>query len=141
MTEFDIFLLAFPERSGGHHVEAARLAWGRALARAPASTIIAAAERYRDACIGKEPRYVMGAARWLSESRWREFKSPESGDLRSSPEVRGLVRPPDCGGLIWIEYGTREWEAWSRFYKATRGKTPPLDQRGGWRFPGPEPPS
>lgn len=38
-------------------------------------------------------------------------------------------------GLVWIAAGGPEWAAWSAFYRATKGKTQPMDSRGGWRFP------
>jgi hypothetical protein len=120
---FARFLAAFPERDGGHDADAAREAWGRAIGRADPVTIIAGAARSRE---GQLARYTMSARRWLDEGRWR-VAAPISG--ASSPSA-----------LVWIAYGSPAWDAWAAFYKLTRGKTPPMDRRGGWRFAGPEPP-
>jgi hypothetical protein len=121
---FTRFLAAFPQRDEPHDVDAAREAWGRALGRASPEAIIAGAEAYALAMEGRPRRYVMSARRWLDESRWRDVS----------------LRIEEKSPLVWIPYGTAQWDAWSAFYRATRGKTPPIDRRGGWRFPGPEPP-
>lgn len=41
---------------------------------------------------------------------------------------------------VWISASTPEWRAWVAFWKATKGRTPPTDKRGGWRFPSRTPP-
>lgn len=121
---FDRFLKIFPQRRESFDVERTREAWGRAIKRALPTTIIAAAAEYQRAREGKPTRYTLTARRWLDESRWRDL-SP------SRPGVRTL---------IWIHYGSAEWWLWSAFYRATRGKSPPMDRRGGWRFPARSPP-
>ena len=36
---------------------------------------------------------------------------------------------------VWIAGGSQEWNAWSAFWRATKGAEPaPFDKRGGWRF-------
>ncbi len=111
---FERFVAAFPQRPEGVDASPARAAWQAALARADAETIIAAAVAYAKACEGREPRYIMSARRWLAENRWLAAPRPQ---------------------LVWIALDTPEWRAWSAFYRATRGKTPPFDKLGGWRFP------
>ncbi len=130
---FNRFINAFPARDEPHDLQAAREAWGRALTRAPAATIIAGAEAYARATERRERRYIMGAARWLREGRWRDtglLFQPSDG-----PKNRPVPR------LVWIEYGSREWAAWDSHYRATRGKTPPQSIRGGWWFPSSAPPN
>jgi hypothetical protein len=133
---FNRFMAAFPARDEPHDVAAAREAWERAIGRADSEAIILGSEAYARAREGQPARYTMGAARWLRESRWRDA-APVSGD----PGDAGRNRHADIEQLTWIEYGSLEWEAWSVFYRATRGKTPPQDMRGGWRFPSRWPPA
>jgi hypothetical protein len=123
---FERFIQAFPQREGGNERAAARTAWRGAVARcADPERIIAGALAYAAATAGRERRYVMSARRWLNESRWREVVS-----LNFEEKPR----------LIWIDYGTPEWRAWSNHWRATKGKSPPLDAKGGWRFPSLNPP-
>lgn len=42
---------------------------------------------------------------------------------------------------VWISATSPEWREWSAFWKATKGRTPPQDRRGGWRFPSRIPPA
>jgi hypothetical protein len=63
----------------------------------------------------------MVARRWLNESRWRDVAAPKFG--------------PSNPRLVWIEYGSPEWRAWDAHYRQTRGKSPPVDAKGGWRRP------
>jgi hypothetical protein len=123
---FSRFMTVFPEREGGHDFEAAKLEWPRAIERACPETIIAGATAYRIATKGRSARYVMSARRWLADSRWRD-SSPASG--------------PSSAPLVWIAYGSKEWNAWDYHFRMTRGKSPPQDRRGGWRFPSRTPPA
>ncbi len=117
---FEQFVAAFPQRTDGMDAAAARGDWESAVRRASAETILDGARAYRKATEGRERRYVMGARRWLREGRWR--------DARTS-------RP-----LVFVPADTAAWRAWSDFYKATRGKSPPQSRRGGWWFPQEFPP-
>lgn len=122
---FSRFLAAFPERADGHDADAAREAWERATRRAQPETIVAGAQAYALATEGRPARFVMSARRWLNESRWRDA-APGSA--------------PAQPALVWIEYGSAAWTAWAAHWRATRGKSPPVDRQGGWRFPAPTPP-
>jgi hypothetical protein len=117
---FAKFLDAFPEREGGHDVDAVLLAWRGALRRAHAETLIAGALSYRAVTEGRERRFIMSPRRWLSEGRWRDVRPPQS------------IAP----ALVWIKHGSAEWQAWTQF----NGRAAPLDRRGGWRFPSKFPP-
>jgi hypothetical protein len=125
---FNRFMAIFPPRDEPHDAAAAREAWERAIGRTDSEAIILGAEAYARAREGQPARYTMGAARWLREARWRDV-GPVSAQ-------KGEQLP-----LVWISFGSREWEAWAEFYRATRGKTPPQDMRGGWRFPSRWPPA
>jgi hypothetical protein len=123
---FERFMKAFPQRDGGNDLEAAWTAWQGAVARgADPEMIVAGALAYAAATAGRERRYVMSARRWLNESRWRDVVFAEIGE-----------KPR----LIWIEYGSSEWWAWAEHWRATKGKSPPVDAKGGWRFPSLNPP-
>jgi hypothetical protein len=69
-----------------------------------------------------------------------------AAEKRSTRQIAEAVRAfageeaVQTSGLVWIASGTPEWAAWSSFYRATKGKTPPLDRRGGWWFSGRKPP-
>ena len=123
---FERFMQAFPEREGGNDLEIARMAWRGAVARgADPEEIIVAALAYAAETAGRPRRYIMSVRRWLNESRWREVVVAEIGE-----------KPR----LIWIDYGSAEWWAWAEHYRATKGKSPPVDAKGGWRFPSLNPP-
>jgi hypothetical protein len=123
---FERFFEAFPQRDGGNDLAAARMAWRGAVARGAApEMIVAGALAYAAATEGRPRRYVMGARRWLNESRWRETVFLK---------IEGKPR------LVWIEYGSPEWWAWAEHWRATKGKSPPVDAKGGWRFPSLNPP-
>ena len=128
-TTFRRFLDLFPERDEPHDETAAREAWTRALERADPEAILAGARAYRKAREGQPARYTMTARRWLQESRWRDA-GPVSG-----PPVKAQT------GLVWIALDAPGWREWEAFYRATKGKTPPQDRRGGWWFPSRLPPS
>lgn len=115
------FLAAFPERPEGHNVEAARVAWERAIMRASPEAIIAGAQAYASETAGRERRYVMSAHRWLAESGWF------CGRLRSRSEAQPIQ--------VWIRYGSPEWWRLAAAWRVTKGKGPPIDRNGGWRFP------
>ena len=42
---------------------------------------------------------------------------------------------------VWISASAPEWRAWAEYWRATKGRTPPQDKRGGWRFPSRTPPA
>jgi hypothetical protein len=43
---------------------------------------------------------------------------------------------PVATGAVWLSSGSPEWRAWTAY----RGRSPPIDKRGGWRFPSRWPP-
>ena len=126
---FDEFWRAFPQREGDNPEQPALAAFRKAVAAgADPEAITAGAKAYASATAARERRYIASAARWLSEGRWRgETSAPR------------LHAPPDSIG-VWISATSPEWRAWSDHWRATKGKTPPVDAKGGWRFPSLNPP-
>jgi hypothetical protein len=41
---------------------------------------------------------------------------------------------------VHVKRGTPQWTAWEDFYRATKGKAPPVDAQDGWLFPTEYPP-
>lgn len=111
------FLAAFPARPEGHNVEAARVAWERAIMRASPETILAGARAYAVERAGQPERFTLTARRWLDEQRWRS--APQKGETAPT---------------VWIAYGSPEWWRLAAAWRATKGKGPPIDRRGGWWF-------
>ncbi|MGJ0509969.1 MAG: hypothetical protein ACR652_23145 [Methylocystis sp.] len=48
--------------------------------------------------------------------------------------------PTPAAALVWIPAGSDEWRAWAAHWRETKGKSPPVDRRGGWFFPSKWPP-
>ncbi len=125
---FQSFLAAFPERDEPHAAEPARAAWRKAVRDGAApETLIAGASAYRTATAGRERRFVVSAARWLAEGRWRD----------AAPKPAAPLKEPG----VWIADGSPEWRAWAVHWQETRGVSPPRDAKNGWRFPTLWPPS
>ncbi|CAJ0891038.1 hypothetical protein AMST5_04100 [freshwater sediment metagenome] len=129
---FENFLAAFPDRGADNPRGPAFAAWRRAVSSgAEPEEIVRAAKAYRAAVGGRERRFICSAARWLSEGRWR-------GE-GAAPGLSKPGAPPVSSGL-WIAADSPEGRAWAEHWRATRGKSPPMDARGGWRFPSLVPP-
>jgi hypothetical protein len=125
---FDEFWKAFPSRDGDNPIEPARAAWREVVAGgAEAERMIAAAKAYAASVAGRERRYVASAARWLGERRWQGAQ-PISQTTTAAPGV-------------WIMKDSPDWTAWAGHWRATKGKSPPVDAKGGWRFPSQHPPA
>ena len=126
--DFSEFWQAFPKRDGDNAEAPARAAWRKAIsAGAKPHIIVAAAKAYASATVGRERRYVASAARWLGERRWQGAAPQQQPQAVSAPGV-------------WIEQGSPEWIAWADHWRASKGKSPPVDAKGGWRFPSRIPP-
>ncbi len=121
---FSDFIGAYPEREGGTAIEPARRAFRDAVAAGHDPTeIIAGAKAYAASMRDKDRKFLLSASRWLAERRWQGL-APKAASPAGAPGV-------------WVENGTPEWSAWTAF----RGKTAPIDARGGWRFPSRLPPA
>jgi hypothetical protein len=127
-VEFDEFLDAFPARDDDMPKQPVLAAWRKAVAEegADPGELVRAARAYAAKVAGRERRFIVSAARWLSEGRWRDSRAPQRAETAPAG--------------VWIASGSAEWEAWSAHWLATKGKRPPIDSKGGWRFPTLAPP-
>jgi len=128
---FEEFWRAFPSRDGDNPEQPALAAFRKAVAAgADPKAIIAGARAYASATAARERRYVASAARWLGERRWR-------GETPATNQNLGrLTTAPS----VWISATSPEWRAWADRWRETKGKSPPVDAKGGWRFPSLNPP-
>lgn len=129
---FERFWMTFPEREGENPKFGALVAWRRAIrAGADPEHLIDAARKYANG-LGETPkRFICSAARWLSEGRWR--------NAGAAPGLSKAGAPPAAPG-VWVAADSPEGRAWAAFWRATKGKSPPQDAKGGWRFPSARPP-
>ena len=124
---FEEFLRVYPRRDGDHPRAPTLAAWRRAVAAgADPARIIAGAKAYAASVAGLERRFVVSAARYLAEERW-----PQAAPAARTPIVE----------TVWVSATSPEWRAWADHWRATKGKSPPVDARGGWRFPSRCPPA
>lgn len=78
--QFDEFWQHYPRKQGKG---AARTAWTKALSKADASTIIAAAAAYRDDP-NREDGFTAHAATWLNQERWDDDPLPSRAEPSKS---------------------------------------------------------
>jgi hypothetical protein len=126
---FEEFLRVFPRRDRDNPRSPALAGWRKAIAAgADAARIIAGAKDYAASVAGRERRFVVSASRWLAEERW-----PQAAPSRD----------PDASRVetVWVSATAPEWRAWAEHWRATKGKSPPVDVKGGWRFPSRHPPA
>lgn len=127
---FNRFWSAYPSRDGDNPRQPAEAAFRRAVADgADPEAMIAAARRYAAAVAGREGRYICSAVRWLTERRFEGSKPVTTATPATAPTGH------------WVEAGSAAWAAWSDHWRETKGRTPPVDAKGGWRFPAPMPPA
>lgn len=117
---FESFWLAFPTDAGMSKLEAAK-AWdkltpdeqGQAIAAIPAFKAWVAKQgtTYR----------IVHACRFLSQKRFEGFK----------PDIQSEAA---AGTRVYVKAGTDAFDAWDDYYKRTKSKLAPRDQRGGWWF-------
>jgi hypothetical protein len=132
---FDEFWQAFPSRDGDNPEQPALDSFRKAVAAgADPKAIILGAKAYASATAGRERRYIASAARWLGERRWQGETQPTL-----NPNLDRPISRPAPG--VWISTTSPEWRAWADHWRATKGKSPPVDAKGGWRFPSQYPPA
>jgi len=125
---FEEFWRAFPKRVGENPEAPARAALRRALdAGASSAAIVAAAKAYAAEVQGRDPQYIASAARWLAEGRY----------VTAAP----AAPPPRAESAgVRIDRTSPLWPAWEAHWRETKGKSPPVDGKGGWFFPSQAPP-
>ncbi len=98
-------------------------------AGADPARMVAGAKAYAVSVAGRERRFVVSAARWISEERWPQAAPAPAAN---APSVE----------KIFISATSPEWRAWEDHWRATRRKGPPIDSdKGGWWFPSKCPPA
>jgi hypothetical protein len=103
--------------------------------------------RVRDACEAAQEIAAMVEAmstRKASARQIVEAVRDYAGRLAVEARHERAVETADTAhhaGPVWIAADSPDGRAWAAFYRATKGKTPPIDRRGGWRFPSRFPPS
>lgn len=122
---FSAFWDAYPKREGNGDRKGAVKAFGPAVQRSgDAQTVIRAAARYAVHCrekgkIGTE--FVKQARSWLNSDLWSEWMPQEPvGEIAHN--------------RFYVTTGTDQMDAWDNYFKRTKGKLAPRDQRGGWWF-------
>lgn len=80
-AEFEEFWAAWPRKDGR---KAALAAWGKALRRAPAALVVAAAVEYAASPWRPERQFVPHAATWLNGDRWAD-PPPQPPEQRHAP--------------------------------------------------------
>jgi 5-methylcytosine-specific restriction endonuclease McrA len=128
--KFQVFKAKYPSRGNAPNPwQPARKRWDAAVARGVSPdqilAALAAGTGFDPAKIGTE--FIPRASTWLSEQRWSDAPAP--------PAEAETVTD------VWLSEDSAEFEAWEAYCLQTKGKRPPRDRAGGWRFPQRVPPS
>lgn len=120
--DFERFWSAFPTDAGMSKLEASKV-WDKLPAddRLAAFNCIPAFKAW----IAKQGQTyrTVHACRYLSQRRFEGFKEQEI-------RIREVVKST----RVYVQSGTDAMDAWDAFFKRTKGKMAPRDQRGGWYF-------
>lgn len=117
---FETFWAAFPTDAGMSKLEASK-AWDK-LSPEDQQQATASIPAFKAWVAQQGPTYrVVHAVRFLSQRRFDGFK----------PAVE---RTEAVSSRVYVKSGTDAFDAWDAFYKRTKGKLAPRDQRGGWYF-------
>lgn len=92
------------------------------------AAIAAVAKAYAGECAGREARFIAAPQNWLAQERWKGAAAP-------TPQAKPAQAPG-----VWIGLDKPSWREWTAWRRATKGKSPPIDSQGGWRFPTLAPP-
>lgn len=118
--DFEKFWTAFPTDAGMSKLEASK-AWER-LASEDKLAAFNAIPAFKAWVAQQGQTYrIVHAVRFLSQRRFDGFK----------PMVERNDAVP---ARVYVKSGTDAFDAWDAFYKRTKGKMAPRDQRGGWYF-------
>ena len=117
---FEAFWAAFPTDAGMSKLEASK-AWDKLSAEdQDAATASIPGFKAWVAQQGQTYR-VVHAVRFLTQRRFDGFKPV-------------LERTEAATSRIYVKSGTDAFDAWDAYFKRTKGKLAPRDQRGGWYF-------
>jgi uncharacterized protein YdaU (DUF1376 family) len=119
---FEDFWAVYPRKTGKG---AARKAFRNAALTADPNILFHAAERY--AASKLDPKFTPHPATWLNQERWLD----EELQPKPAPEpFKGT-----SNGQVFVKQGTDAFDAWSRWWRKTKGVSAPTNQDGGWFFP------
>jgi hypothetical protein len=125
--DFEIFWTAFPTDAGMSKLEASK-AWEKLPPedRQAASEAIPAFKAWVSQ---QGPNYrTVHACRYITQRRFEGFKA----QAEKTQEV--------VSNRVYVITGTDAMDAWDAYFKRTKGKLAPRDQRGGWWFESEYPP-
>jgi hypothetical protein len=119
---FDAFWDEYPRKTAKG---AARQAFIKAQAKVENGHLLEAARRY--AASKPDPKFTPHPATWLNQERWLDVDC----------SAKALVEPftGTSNGQVFVKQGTDAFDAWTDVWKKKSGKSPPVNQNGGWFFP------
>lgn len=125
--DFEMFWTAFPTDAGMSKLEASK-AWGK-LSSEDKLEAFDAIPGFKAWVAKQGPNYrTVHACRYLTQRRFDGFKAQaQQIEVQSS--------------RVYVTTGTEAMDAWDAYFKRTKGKLAPRDQRGGWWFDTEFPPS
>ncbi len=125
--DFEMFWAAFPTDSGMSKLEASK-AWGK-LSTEDKLDAFNAIPGFKAWVTQQGPNYrTVHACRYLSQRRFDGFKEQ-------------AARVEVTSNRVYVLTGTDQMDAWDAYFKRTKGKLAPRDQRGGWWFDTEYPPA
>jgi hypothetical protein len=119
---FDAFWHEYPRKTAKG---SARQAFIKAQDKVENGHLLEAARRY--AASKPDPKFTPHPATWLNQERWLDVDC----------SIKALTEPFQgvSNGQIFVKQGTDAFDAWTDVWKKKSGKSPPVNQNGGWFFP------
>jgi hypothetical protein len=119
---FDAFWDEYPRKTAKG---AARQAFIKAQAKVENGHLLEAARRY--AASKPDPKFTPHPATWLNQERWLDVDC----------SAKAITEPfkGTSNGQVFVKQGTDAFDAWSRWWRKTKGVSAPTNQDGGWFFP------
>lgn len=122
--EFQTFWKAYPTDPGMSKAEAFK-AWGKLSAEDQGLAVMAIPSFIAWCRKQGETYRTVHACRYLSQRRFEGFTA------QPAPEpFKGT-----SNGQVFVKQGTDAFDAWSRWWRKTKGVSAPTNQDGGWFFP------
>jgi hypothetical protein len=125
--DFEMFWTAFPTDAGMSKLEASK-AWAK-LGTEDKLEAFDAIPGFKAWVAQQGPNYrTVHACRYITQRRFEGFK-----EQAQKIEVQST--------RVYVLSGTDQMDAWDAYFKRTKGKLAPRDQRGGWWFDTEYPPA
>jgi hypothetical protein len=119
---FEDFWAVYPRKTGKG---GARKAFEAACRKSSPVTLREAARLFASTL--PDPKFTPHPATWLNQERWLD----EELQPKPAPEpFKGT-----SNGQVFVKQGTDAFDAWSRWWRKTKGVSAPTNQDGGWFFP------